>query len=47
MQKDFSCTTLNTNVSGLSAIQSTVTWINTVGMTVLDWVNGRLNSQLD
>jgi hypothetical protein len=46
MKKDFSHTKLNT-VSGLCALQSTVMWINSVGMTVLDWVNGRLNSQLD
>jgi hypothetical protein len=47
MQEDFSPTPLNTDVSGLSALQSTVTWISAVGITVLDWMNGRLNSQLD
>jgi hypothetical protein len=47
MREDFSRTPLNTNVNGLSAVQSTVVWINTVGMTVLDWMNGLLTSQQD
>jgi hypothetical protein len=47
MQEDYARTLLNSYVNGLSALQSAVIWINTVGMTVLDWMNGWWNSQLD
>jgi hypothetical protein len=47
MQEDYSRTPLDSYVNGFSALPSTVIWINTVGMTVLDWMKGRLNIQLD
>jgi len=47
MQEDNLRAPRNSYVSGLYALRSTVIWINTVGRTILDWMSGWLNSQLD